>query len=384
MDSGLTVPYFLPSDDPITSLNKAMQLSKMGQLQCRQFKGDRHRVNGDTVTIGQASQEIPTPTPFQTDNLDAFESDCDEAPSASAVLMAKLSNYDSNILLEVPTHDTYLDNQVIDQSVQEMQYSEQPVFNNDSDIDITSDSNMISYEQYLKETENTVVQDTLSLVQQDTMLMSMIEEMYNKVTQCKEIHDALSVIDTEETLELAKDSRLKMHAKQNDLIAKEKKVNIAPIDYAALTKLSEHFVNLVMHADVEPKNVLPANNNSLANHNLEAKMLKKENDRLFELTISQDLVHTAVNTLATIANHRNMETSYLDEYNKNLELQAELSKRNDMDVLKSANMHHNPTSHLLHLKMILENVNNNVGELVGLKKTQSLCQYLKQLDNCAI
>ncbi|GJV90966.1 retrovirus-related pol polyprotein from transposon TNT 1-94 [Tanacetum coccineum] len=39
--------------------------------------------NGDTVTIGQASPEIPTPTAFQTDNLDAFESDCDEAPSAS-------------------------------------------------------------------------------------------------------------------------------------------------------------------------------------------------------------------------------------------------------------------------------------------------------------
>ncbi|GJV44227.1 hypothetical protein Tco_1428763, partial [Tanacetum coccineum] len=106
-------------------------------------RGTSTAVNGDTVTIGQASPEIPTPTAFQTDNLDAFESDCDEAPSASAVLMAKLSNYDSNILLEVPTHDTYLDNQVIDQSVQEMQYSEQPVFNNDSDIDITSDSNMI-------------------------------------------------------------------------------------------------------------------------------------------------------------------------------------------------------------------------------------------------
>nr|GEU43123.1 hypothetical protein [Tanacetum cinerariifolium] len=38
-------------------------------------------------------------------------------------------------------------------------------------------------------------------------------------------------------IELAKESRLKMHAKQNDPIAKDKKVNIAPIDYAALNKL---------------------------------------------------------------------------------------------------------------------------------------------------
>nr|GEV49042.1 hypothetical protein [Tanacetum cinerariifolium] len=34
-----------------------------------------------------------------------------------------------------------------------------------------------------------------------------------------------------------------MHAKQNDPIEKEKKVNTAPIDYDALNKLSEHFVS---------------------------------------------------------------------------------------------------------------------------------------------
>ncbi|GKG60631.1 hypothetical protein Tco_0614193, partial [Tanacetum coccineum] len=45
-----------------------------------------------------------------------------------------------------------------------------------------------------------------------------------------------------ETLELAEESRLKMHAKQNDPIMQEKNVNIAPIDYVALNKLSGHFV----------------------------------------------------------------------------------------------------------------------------------------------
>ncbi|GJU35758.1 hypothetical protein Tco_1184112 [Tanacetum coccineum] len=54
-------------------------------------------------------------------------------------------------------------------------------------------------------------------------------------------HNALYVIDTEETLKWVGESNLIMHAKQNDPIAKEKKVNIAPIDYAALNKLSEHF-----------------------------------------------------------------------------------------------------------------------------------------------
>ncbi|GKA90974.1 retrovirus-related pol polyprotein from transposon TNT 1-94 [Tanacetum coccineum] len=108
--------------------------------------------NGDTFTTSQECQEIPTLVIFQTDDLDAFASDSDEAPFASAVLIAKLSAYESNVLSEVPTDDTHLDNHVIDQSMQEMLYFEQPFFNNQIDSDITSDSNVISYEQYLKET----------------------------------------------------------------------------------------------------------------------------------------------------------------------------------------------------------------------------------------
>ncbi|GJY95497.1 hypothetical protein Tco_0511858, partial [Tanacetum coccineum] len=38
---------------------------------------------------------------FQTDDLDAFDYDCDEAPSASAVLMAKLSAYDLDVVSEM-------------------------------------------------------------------------------------------------------------------------------------------------------------------------------------------------------------------------------------------------------------------------------------------
>nr|GEX21805.1 hypothetical protein [Tanacetum cinerariifolium] len=145
----------------------------MEELQCRQFKG------GEIVTSGQQSQEIPTPSAFQTDDLDAFDFDCDVTPSASVVLMATLSFYDSEVLLEVPIHDIYHDYQITDQSVQEMQYSKQPVFNNDADLDISNDSNMISYEQYLNETGTLVVQDTSSSAQQDALMLSVIEEMTN-------------------------------------------------------------------------------------------------------------------------------------------------------------------------------------------------------------
>ncbi|GKA53666.1 hypothetical protein Tco_0746981 [Tanacetum coccineum] len=44
---------------------------------------------------------------FYTNDLDAYDSDCDDISSAKAVLMANLSSYDSDVLSEVPPHDTY-------------------------------------------------------------------------------------------------------------------------------------------------------------------------------------------------------------------------------------------------------------------------------------
>ncbi|GJY65028.1 hypothetical protein Tco_0466488 [Tanacetum coccineum] len=92
-----------------------------------------------------------------TDNLDDFDSDYDEAPSARAVLMANLSSYDFDVISEVPISDTFQDNYVLDHCVQEMYYSEQPTFVHTSDIQTTSDSNIISYDQYMKENESEVV-----------------------------------------------------------------------------------------------------------------------------------------------------------------------------------------------------------------------------------
>ncbi|GJX07637.1 hypothetical protein Tco_0195569 [Tanacetum coccineum] len=53
---------------------------------------------GDRVKSGPNTQTLPTTAIFKTDDLDAFDSDCDEAPSTRAVLMAKLSSYDSDVL----------------------------------------------------------------------------------------------------------------------------------------------------------------------------------------------------------------------------------------------------------------------------------------------
>nr|GEZ35562.1 hypothetical protein [Tanacetum cinerariifolium] len=137
-----------------------------------------------------------------TDDLDAFDSDCDKAPSASVVLMAKLSAFNSDVFSEVPSHDINLDNNVFDNNVQELQYSEQPPFIDDSNIETTSDNDVISYEQYLNESKNVVVQSTTFLVQQDALIMYVLEEMSNQVAKCNAMDKEYKIVNESLTAEL--------------------------------------------------------------------------------------------------------------------------------------------------------------------------------------
>ncbi|GKB16253.1 hypothetical protein Tco_0850176 [Tanacetum coccineum] len=116
------------------------------------------------------------------DDLDANDSDCDDISSAKAVLMANISSYDSDVLSEVSQHDSYQNNDMINHSVQETQNYEQSLIDYVSNNEITSDSNIISYEQYLQQTQNAIVQDTNSSAQQDSMIISMFEHMSEQMS----------------------------------------------------------------------------------------------------------------------------------------------------------------------------------------------------------
>ncbi|GJR50517.1 retrovirus-related pol polyprotein from transposon TNT 1-94 [Tanacetum coccineum] len=61
---------------------------------------------------------------YQADDLDAYDSDCDELNSAKVALMANLSHYGSDALSEVHNHDN-VNNNMINQVVQAMQSAEQ-------------------------------------------------------------------------------------------------------------------------------------------------------------------------------------------------------------------------------------------------------------------
>ncbi|GJV13659.1 integrase, catalytic region, zinc finger, CCHC-type containing protein [Tanacetum coccineum] len=119
---------------------------------------------------------------FQADDCDAFDSDVDEAPTAQTMFMANLSSadpvydeagpsYDSDILSEVHDHDHYQDVVCEHHEEHEMHDDVQPNYVVDSHADYTSNSNMIPYDQYVKDNAVPVVQSNVSSVTNDAYMM---------------------------------------------------------------------------------------------------------------------------------------------------------------------------------------------------------------------
>ncbi|GJU20426.1 retrovirus-related pol polyprotein from transposon TNT 1-94 [Tanacetum coccineum] len=97
---------------------------------------------------------------YQADDLDAYDSDCDDFSTAKAILMANLSSYGSDVLSEIPhSENTHTD--MRNQSVQNV---------------------------YLLETQNAAVQDINSSAQQDAMILFVFEQMSNQVTNCNKVN----------------------------------------------------------------------------------------------------------------------------------------------------------------------------------------------------
>ncbi|GJV92423.1 hypothetical protein Tco_1540236 [Tanacetum coccineum] len=99
------------------------------------------------VSEGLVTQTVITHNAaYQADDLDAYDSDGDDFSTTKAVLMANLSSYKLDVLSEVP-YSEITHNDMLNQSVQEIRYSEQTHLVNYTKNEITSDSNIIPYSQ---------------------------------------------------------------------------------------------------------------------------------------------------------------------------------------------------------------------------------------------
>nr|GFB95467.1 hypothetical protein [Tanacetum cinerariifolium] len=128
------------------------------------------------ILEGQSIRYVVTNNAAYQVDLDAYDSDCDGINSAKIALMESLSHYGSIHLAEVYNQDS-VTNIVIDQDVQALSTSEQLNILNQSETEITSDSNIIPYSQYVSESQYTTAQNLNFFAQQDTLILSVIEQL---------------------------------------------------------------------------------------------------------------------------------------------------------------------------------------------------------------
>ncbi|GKE07896.1 retrovirus-related pol polyprotein from transposon TNT 1-94 [Tanacetum coccineum] len=210
------IPVFSPGDDPIAYLNKAMAFLTDGRqgrnysgttykgnatssrgnttsgqarvVKCYNCQGERHMARQCTqpkrlrnavwykekamlaeaqevgqildeeqlafltdlgIPAGQAQTIISHNASFQSKDLHTYDSDYDDLSTAQAILMANISNYGFDIISE--------------------DFKQSPVMDYTNN-EISSDSNIIPYSQYLQEIQQATVQDTNLQAQQDSMI----------------------------------------------------------------------------------------------------------------------------------------------------------------------------------------------------------------------
>ncbi|GKC96880.1 hypothetical protein Tco_1162322, partial [Tanacetum coccineum] len=151
---------------------------------------------------------------FEADECDAFDSDVDEGPITQTMFMTNLTSedliydeagtsYDSNTPSEVHDHDTFVNHLDEYHEVHEMQTDEQHNYVVDSDANYTYNSNTISYDQYMEDNEDHVVQRDVSSVRNDA-LMSILDEMHEQSVQSRLENKLNMVVNDSVTSELAR------------------------------------------------------------------------------------------------------------------------------------------------------------------------------------
>ncbi|GKB56888.1 hypothetical protein Tco_0913074, partial [Tanacetum coccineum] len=151
---------------------------------------------------------------FEADECDAFDSDVDEGPITQTMFMINLTpedriydeagtSSDSNTPSEVHDYDTFINHLDEYHEVHEMQTNEQHNYVVDSDADYTSNSNIISYDQYVEDNEDHVVQRNVSFVRNDA-LMLILDEMHEQGVQSRLANKPDMVVNDSVTSELAR------------------------------------------------------------------------------------------------------------------------------------------------------------------------------------
>ncbi|GJX57455.1 hypothetical protein Tco_0287352, partial [Tanacetum coccineum] len=167
---------------------------------------------------------------YQTDDLDAYDSDCDELNTAKVALMANLFHYGSDALAESVEIDRL--KQTLSEHLKEKESLMQTVTLLKNDFKKEESRNIdreIALENKIKQLDN---------IKAQKLELKLYDGNVIKNTS------AIVIPDFEETLMLADESCSKLLLKQQDPMVLEKKVNTTPVDYVVLNQLSQDFEKL--------------------------------------------------------------------------------------------------------------------------------------------
>ncbi|GJU27315.1 hypothetical protein Tco_1165936 [Tanacetum coccineum] len=342
MDSSFAIPVFSLRDDPIACLNKAMDFltavassrfpSTYNQLRTSSNLRNQATIQDGKVTVqqvqGRQGQSYSgtgfksNATSSRGNNLSrqarvakryncqvlaeaqeagqildeeqlAFLADLGVPDGQAAVLMANISNYGYVVISEVPSYGSNVLSEQLSHQV--------------TNFNKVNKDNLIANESLSAELER----------YKERKAQQIRPMLYDGSVIAKETN-VISIADSEETLMLEEESRSKMLLKQSDPMVLEKKVNIQPINYAELNRLSKDFDKQCFE--------------------IQKKQFLIENDRLLDQIISQDIVNivvnssldknTSVNVNSFVA--MNDSVNYVEMCNKCLKLEAELIKQHNM------------------------------------------------------
>nr|GEW54473.1 retrovirus-related Pol polyprotein from transposon TNT 1-94 [Tanacetum cinerariifolium] len=207
------------------------------------------------------------------DNVVDEDMDDPPVPTAQTMFMANLSSinpiynkavtsYDSEILSEVHNHDNYQDSICELHEVHEMHDNVQPNCVVDSDAAYTSDSNMILYDQYVKDNVESVVQNNVSYVPNDASML-IINEMHEQTALCVSVKAHTKVVDASLT------AKLTIYREQVELYKRRTKFELTEREQ----KIKEQLRIVIIDRNIKEENLkkelhfVKMQLNSTINHN---------------------------------------------------------------------------------------------------------------------
>ncbi|GJY32594.1 hypothetical protein Tco_0417063 [Tanacetum coccineum] len=196
LDTGLAIPTFLLTDDPIASLNKAMIFLSLCTARKRVKDSEWFK---DKMLLTQAQEEGVVLDEKQHDLLADSLEETDDS-TANLIFIANLSpvgslnddtvasHYDSDTLFEVPHYDTYHDSDVLNSNIQELGYIKNIVSTNESYDELKGNNDVISYTDYMLTIRDDADNYVPPPIQKDNMMLSVIEQMKSQVQNCHKVN----------------------------------------------------------------------------------------------------------------------------------------------------------------------------------------------------